>query len=391
VPVKVRRRELVPLILPYLAGLTPAGWDITLVDEMLQEVDLDAPVDIVALTVCTLNSYRAYDLAAEFRERGKTVLLGGPHVFFNADEAAAHGDALCVGEAELVWRAMLEDALAGRLKPRYQADGLSDLENLPLPRYDLLDLRHYGLIKTFAVQASRGCPFTCEFCSERLYLGGKFRCRPVGEVVEEIKRLASKNIFFAESNFGGRRDYAVSLMEALIPLRLRWSTLWSLNLCLDKDFLDLAQRSGLLHVNMGVESLDGATLSSMRKRQNRTELYHAILSDLRRRGISYSLNFIFGWDTENLQVFPRTLEFLEQEKVPVAYFNVLTPERGTGFYDRMRREKRILNEAEIGRWPGQTCHIQPRYCTPRQLEDQVQDLYGKFYSLPSILRRLPLP
>ena len=390
-PVRVRHRQLVPLVLPYLAALTPDDWEVTLVDEMLHPVDFEAAVDVVAITTWTLHSYRAYDLAREFRRRGRKVIMGGPHIYWFFQEAAAHCDAVGVGEAEALWKTMLEDAAAGRLKSIYRAEQLKDLSDFPMPRYDLLDLRAYGLIKTFAVQATRGCPLACEFCSERLYLGGGFRVRPVQDVVEEIKRLPSRNIFFAESNFGIKRRHAMELMEALIPLRRRWSTLWSMNLCYDKEFLDLAQRSGLLHVNIGMESIDEQTIASMRKGQNKTERYHTVLSDLRRRGISFSLNFIFGWDTETRQVFPATLQFLEEEKVPVAYFNLLTPDRGTSLYERMRQQDRIIGEAEIGRWPGQPCHIKPVYCTPSELQHDVQDIHRDFYSLPSMFRRLPLP
>jgi radical SAM superfamily enzyme YgiQ (UPF0313 family) len=390
-PVKLHHRQLVPLVLPYLAALTPPDWEVRLVDELLQPVDFDAPADLVAITTWTMNSHRTYDLCREFRKRGRKVILGGPHVYFFGQEAQEHADSVGVGEAEALWKMMLEDAQGGRLKPLYHAPQLKDLSNFPFPRYDLLDIRRYGMIKTYAVQATRGCPLACEFCSERLYLGGGFRVRPVQDVIEELKRIPSRNIFFAESNFGIKRKHAMELMEAFIPLRLRWSTLWSMNLCYDKEFLDLAQRSGLLHVNIGMESIDSQTIASMRKGQNKTERYHAVLSDLRRRGISFSLNFIFGWDTETRDVFRNTLHFLEEEKVPVAYFNCLTPEKGTSFYDRMRQEDRILDEPGIGHWPSQSCHIKPLFCTPQELEEDVRGIHRKFYSFPSMVRRLPMP
>jgi len=389
--VKLRHRQLVPLVLPYLAALTPKGWDITLVDEMVRPVDLEWPADVVAITTWTLSSYRAYDLAAEFRKRGRKVILGGPHPYFYPEESAEHCDAVALGEGEALWRTILEDASAGRLQPMYRAKLLQDLSNLPLPRYDLLDLRPYGLIKTFAVQATRGCPMRCNFCSERIYMGNVFRFRPVADVVEEIKRLPSRNVLFAESNFGGNRRHAMELMEALIPWRLRWSTLGSLNLCADQEFLDLAQRSGLLHLNIGMESLQEETIATMRKGCNKPQRYRELLAELRRRGISYSLNFIFGWDTETAEVFPTTLRFLEEQKVPVAYFNLLTPDKGTEYYERMRLEGRIFNQKEIGRWPGQPCHIVPRHYTPWELEYGVRHLQREFYSLSSVARRLPFP
>lgn len=389
--VRTRRRQLVPLVLPYLAALTPPDWKVQLVDEMVTPVPLDAPADLVAITCFTLNSVRAYDLAAEFRRRGKPVILGGPHVFFFPEEAAQHADAVGIGEGESIWWRMLADAAAGRLQAVYHHETLSELKGLPLPRYDLLDLRPYGRFKTFAVQSTRGCPFLCDFCAERLYMGASFRCRPVAEVVEEIKHLPSRRLFFAESNFGGKRAYAMELMAAIAPLKLRWSTLWSLNLCADREFMDLAQHSGLLHVNIGMESLHPETLASMRKRQNAVHKYTEILRDLRRRGISYSLNFIFGWDTETKAVFRRTLDFLQEQKVPVAYFNVLNPDKGTPYYDRMRQANRILDVEDVGRWPGQICHIRPAFCTAQELEQEVQRLYREFYSFHSIFARLPLP
>jgi radical SAM superfamily enzyme YgiQ (UPF0313 family) len=388
---KVRRRRVVPLTLPYLAALTPEGWDITLVDEQLHPVPFDGRFDVAAVSCSTLASFRAYDVADEFRRRGVPVLLGGPHTFFHSEEAGEHCDAVGIGEAEPIWATMLEDALDGRLTRLYRAEQLADLAGLPPPRYDLLDLRRYRPFETFTIVSSRGCPFQCEFCSERFLLGDSYRCRPVPEVIEEIKRCPSRNIFFGDSNFGGKRSHAMELMEAMVPLRLRWSALWPSYLCNDNDFMDLAQRSGLLHLNIGLESISPETLAGMNKTFNKTHQYADMLANLRRRGISYSLNFIFGWDGEVQGVFDATLKFLYEHKVPVAYFNILTPIKGTPFYERMRSQGRILDEKEVGRWPGQICHLRPPYGTPASFENHVRNLYRDFYSLPSMVSRLPMP
>ncbi len=123
-PFKSKRRAVVPLILPYLAGLTPPEWRTTILDEQLQDIDFDRPTDLVAISTWTLHSRRAYDIAAEYRRRGVKVIMGGPHVFFYPDEAAQHCDAIGIGEAEPIWGGMLADAAAGRLKPRYEAPAL---------------------------------------------------------------------------------------------------------------------------------------------------------------------------------------------------------------------------------------------------------------------------
>jgi radical SAM superfamily enzyme YgiQ (UPF0313 family) len=388
---KARHRNVVPLTLPYLAALTPKGWEIELLDEQLQPVDFGKRPDLVALSAWTLNSLRAYDIADEFCRRGVPVIIGGPHAFFHADEAAQHCSAVGIGEGETIWPQMLEDARLGRLQPRYQAEPVPSLAGLPLPRYDLLDLRRYRPFRTFAVVSSRGCPFRCEFCSERFLLGEGYRCRPVADVVEEIRHCRSRSIFFGDSNFAGKRSHAVELMEALVPLRLRWSALWPAYLCRDTEFMDLAQRSGLLHLNIGLESINPNTLAGMNKRFNHAEHHAEMLEALRRRGISFSLNFIFGWDGEPADSFGATLKFLEAHKAPVAYFNILTPVKGTPFYDRMHREGRILNSEDIDRWPGQNCYIRPPYGTPAAMEERVRGLYREFYSLRSMVSRLPLP
>jgi hypothetical protein len=75
----------------------------------------------------------------------------------------------------------------------------------------------------------------------------------------------------------------------------------------------------------------------------------------------------------------------------VAYFNILTPVKGTPLYDRMQSEGRIVKDYEIDRWPGQICYIQPPYGTPVSMENGIRRLYRDFYSLPSMVSRLPLP
>jgi len=388
--VRISKKKVVPLTLPYLAALTPPEWEVKLVDEQLDGIDFTTPADVVAITVWTINSLRAYAIADRFRDRGVPVLMGGPHISFHGEEAAAHCDALGIGEGEMIWRQMLADAETGSLRKIYRSAGPSDLKGLPRPRYNLLDMSKYGIFKTFSVQSSRGCPFRCEFCSERLYLGAQYRCRPIPEVVEEIRHCGSRYILFADSNFAGNADNAMQLMEAIIPLKLRWSALWSIRLCANREFMSLAQKSGLLHVNIGLESISPDTLKEMKKNINLVD-QEEILRDLRRREISYSLNFIFGSDSEKEDVFPATLSFLLRNKVPAAYLNILTPHKGSVLYERLKAEHRIIDIEGIGRWPGMSCHIKLPNFSPAELVAHIQDLHRKFYSYRSMLARLPLP
>ena len=388
---KIKKRRLTGLTLPYLAALTPAGWDIGLIDEQLTDIDFDAPVDLAAITTWTINSLRAYEIADNFRRRGVPVIMGGPHTYFYPEESAAHCDAVGIGEGENIWPAMLDDFANGRLRKLYSAPHSPDLADLPMPRYDLLDFSRYTRIKTYSVQSSRGCPFECEFCSERFYLGHRYRYRPVADVIAEIRRTGAHYILFADSNFAGKPSHTKELMKELIPLKVRWSALWPAYLCNDREMMNLAAKSGLLHLNIGIESIDQETLMGLNKSSNKVKQYREILGNLRKRNISYSLNFIFGTDTEKADIFTSTLAFLRDEKVPAAYFNILTPHKGTPLYDRMAAEDRIIDIDGIGRWPGIHCHIKPSYCSAEEMETHVRTMYRKFYSLPSMLARLSFP
>jgi radical SAM superfamily enzyme YgiQ (UPF0313 family) len=392
VPYKLRKRKLVGAVLPHLAALAPMEWEVTLVDDATQEVDYNADVDVVAITVRTVTSLRGYEIAARFRDRNIPVVMGGPHATFYAAEIAEHADAVCIGEAEEVFPAMLEDAAAGRLKKMYRAERPAALAGLPAPRWDLLDPRKYVFYRPFVIQYSRGCPYTCDFCAERRLNGDYgYRYRPIEEVVEDIRRCGSRHIFFAASQFAGNKAHAMELMEALIPLKVRWSTLMSAHFCLDEKFMDLAKRSGMLHVNMGVESIDQKTLHAMNKDSNRVRQYGDVIRNLTRRDISYSLNFVFGSDEEEEDAFRTTLEFLFEHKVQTAYFNILVPLRGTSVHEQFKADGRLIDEENMERWPGLSCHFKPMRYSPEELVDRVAKIRRDFYTLGSAARRLPVP
>jgi radical SAM superfamily enzyme YgiQ (UPF0313 family) len=392
IPYKLRKRKLVGAVLPYLGALAPKGWEVTLVDDATQEVDYDADVDVVAITIRTVTSLRGYEIAARFRDRNIPVVMGGPHATFHAAEVAEHADAVCIGEAEEVFPAMLEDAAAGRSKKLYRAERPASLASLPAPRWDLLDPRKYVFYRPFVIQYSRGCPYTCDFCAERRLNGDYgYRYRPTDEVVEDIKRCGSRHIFFAASQFAGNKAHAMELMEALIPLKVRWSTLMSAHFCLDEKFMDLAKRSGLLHVNMGVESIDQKTLRAMHKDFNRVRQYEDVIHNLTSRDISYSLNFVFGSDEEEEDVFRTTLEFLYEHKAQTAYFNILVPLHGTSVYEQFKADGRLLDEENMERWPELSCHFKPLRYTPEELVRRVAKIRRDFYTFGSAARRLPVP
>jgi radical SAM superfamily enzyme YgiQ (UPF0313 family) len=388
---KARKRELVPLTLPYLAGLIPEGHEVRITDEQVQNWDPEAPSDCVFISVQILNSLRAYEIADAYRRKGIPVVMGGPHCTFYGDEASEHADAIAVGEGETLVPRILEDLARGRLEPRYEASGIHDLCGLPFPRHDLLDPGTLARFRTVAVQTSRGCPYRCEFCAERYYLGEPYRTRPVDEVIEEIRRSGSRQIFFADSTFVGDRARTLKFLERLLPLKVRWSALWNAHRVLDAEMMLLAKRSGLLHINMGVESIKPETLKGMCKSTTPADRLEEVIRTLRRLDVSFSFNLIFGWDTDRLEDFRATLDFIRTNKVHVAFFNVFSPHKGTRIYEQFKAAGRLRDEKNMGRWPGVIAEIRPKHFTAEQLEEGIHGMYREFYSLRSLFLRLPFP
>jgi radical SAM superfamily enzyme YgiQ (UPF0313 family) len=392
-PLRSKTRWLVGITLPYLAGLTPKGIQVDLADDRLTPLPFHRDYDLVGITTTCATAERAYEIAAEFRRRGRQVVMGGFHVSLHPEDALEHCDAVVVGEAEAVWQEMLEDARVKRLKPRYQASEFHDLAGLPRPRLELLDYRRYR-VKILPTQTSRGCPYHCAFCEVPIVYGHTYRRRPLGEVIDEIKtnvRITGlRNIYFIDDNLTGHREYAKELFKALMPLNLKWSCLWTINTSRDEELLDLAKKSGCNHVNIGIENVCPESIFSIEKVQNPVGEYEFLLERLRKRGIFYSLNFMFGLDGDHKELFAKTLAFLEKVKAPMAFFNVATPRRGTPMWDQLNQEGRVHNP-DAEKYLGMICNFFPKHMTPDECEAGVWRCFQQFYSFSSICRRLFMP
>jgi hypothetical protein len=281
----------------HLAALTPPHYRVRVVHQQVQSVDFDTDADLIALSFFTGFAPEAYRLAHEFRRRGKLVVAGGPHVTFNADEALEHVDSVVLGEAESIWTQMLDDASTGRLRSRYTGTA-QPLAGLPTPRYDLLGANFF--IQR-VVQATRGCPFTCSFCTVPTINPG-FRTRPVAEVIRDVQYdrfrhwWQRKVVWFWDDNLTAKRSYIRELLAAMIPLRKWWLTQASMDIGNDKELLDLMERSGCIGIFFGIESFGAESLRDAHKPQNKISTYEARIRELHDRGICVMAGFIAGFD-----------------------------------------------------------------------------------------------
>jgi radical SAM superfamily enzyme YgiQ (UPF0313 family) len=379
------------MTLPYVAALTPKDVDVEIKDDLLEDITFQEECDLVGISFMSHQAPRAYQIAAGFRRRGIPVVMGGFHATLAPDECQEHADALVLGEAETAWPALVRDFQAGRLQPRYQSE-LSNLKNLPVPRYDLLNLKRYKLLN-IPSQTTRGCPYNCSYCEVTQVYGGKFRHRPAEEVIEEIKEIrrltGSDFIYFVDDNFVANRRHAMAIMERLIPLKLIYGCLATANVGDDPELLDLMARSGCLHVNIGMESISQESLKAINKKQNKIKDYERQFKALRDRGIGYSINVMFGLDGDGPEIFDTTVDFLIRTKAPVSFMFILAPRPGTRVREQLLKEGRIYDH-DWTNYCGFKVVYRPKYMTPRQLEEGYWRANRRLYSLWSILQRQTL-
>lgn len=382
-----RSLRYMPLTLPTLAALIPDCLDVELIciDEGIAEVPDALDVDLIGMTVITGTAPRAYELAARFRARGMTVVLGGPHITLVPEDARDHADSLVVGYAEQSWPALLHDFVAGRMKPRYVADGSFDLAQSPLPRRSVLPRHKY--ITSHVFEATRGCIHSCEFCVVPSAWGRKPFQKPVEQVVADIEQQGARRAIFIDLNLIADRNYATGLFQALIPLRLQWYGLATTLLCEDQALLDLAARSGCRGLLMGFESIEVGNLKLFRKGFNRPEGYRKIVDMLHDRGISLQGCFVFGMDEDREDVFEKTAKFAVEAHIDLPRFAIATPFPGTPFHDKLAKQSRILTR-DWSLYDGQHAVFQPKHMTPRQLERGTEAAWKYAYRWSSIAERV---
>ena len=379
---------MTPLVFALLKAATPKDIETVLIDERVEPY---APVrtDLAAISVESFTARRAYEIAADYRNRGVPVVMGGPHVTLLPEEAAQHADCLVIGDADGQWEKVVEDARQGRLKERY-TEGFAPSRHDGV-RFDrsVFDGKKYAPVHL--VQVGSGCRFACEFCSIHAFYGENRAQRPAREVAAEIATLSpSRLIFFVDDNLLWDRDRFVALMHALKPLKRMWSCQISIDVARDDELLDLMRVAGCRLVLIGLESLNRDNLRRMHKNWNHVSgEYDVVVEKLHRRGIMLYGSFVFGYDEDRYDDFIKTAEFARRHSFTIANFNPLTPYPNTALYKRLETEGGLLRP----RWWTDPDFrygdpvVAPRSMSPQDLCDGPMAARRIFYSWRSIGRR----
>jgi len=389
----IRILALPPLNLQIIAAHTPQRFAVEIVDEALEELDFEQPVDLVGITCMTPLAPRAYEIATEFRKRGVAVVLGGIHASIMKDEAKQFADSVVVGEGEELWPQLLDDFEKGTLQPFYTMGERPDITHLPLPRRDLLKQDYF--VQT--VQTSRGCPHNCKFCSVTMFNGGRYRMRDIDNVIAELEALKAKRIFIIDDNILGPGqqcvDRAFELFSRMKGLGKEWGGQTCLNIVEHDGLLKAAHDSGARAFLIGFESLQPQTLTAMKKNMNlrpNTSNFKDSIKKIQDHGIAIVGGFIFGSDDDTPDTYAQTLEFIHDSGIDAVQLTIQTPLPGTALYHELQEQGRLLRDNYPDDWEAYNIFepvFQPKHMTPEQLYSGLIDAYREVASFKRSLPR----
>ena len=377
--------KMEPLTIATLKALTPSSIQTFFFDDRIENIDYNLDIDLVSISVETYTARRAYNIADKFRAKGKKVILGGYHVQAIPDEAMEHADSILIGNAETVWKEMLDDFQHNQLKRTYI--GENQFASIIPDRSIFKDKKYLPLS---LIETGRGCPNKCEFCSITSFYEHTYIARPIKDIIAEIKEIKPKIIFFVDDNICANKAHLKELCRQLIPLKISWTSQAALSVAEDDELLELMAKSGCKNILIGLESMDERNLDQMNKSWNyKLGETDKLINKIHKVGISIYATFLFGFDFDNPENFRRTIDFALKHKFFYAAFNHLLPFPGTPLYERFKNTNRLLYDKwwlkdnyKYGDIP-----YSPVATNPIELRDFCANARREFFSIKNIIKR----
>jgi radical SAM superfamily enzyme YgiQ (UPF0313 family) len=377
------------LALTSFAATTPEHWEIRYWDEnLLDGRPPYAPMpEVVGISVHLTFANRAFELAQWYRSRGSKVVLGGLHVLSCPAECAPYADALAIGDGVQLWPSILRDVESGRLQSTYTATYENDYRQDPAPRRSILPRTSF--LTTTSLIATRGCHNRCGFCylaSDGLRM--PYRMRDPAQIAAEFVADGQPYGVFVDNNLGSNRAYLRELCQALRPLNKIWSAAVSIDVTDDPSLIRTMALGGCTGVFVGFESLTDENLADARKKTPKAGDYARRVRMLHDNGIQVNGSFVLGFDHDRKDVFTRTADWVEENRMECATFHILTPYPATPLFRQMDAEGRLLHRD----WSlYDTAHavFRPRHMSPEELEEGYAWMYQRLFSHASIWRRRP--
>lgn len=376
-----------------IAGICPPHVEVEIFNEKEMDIPLDRHWDLVFFSY--LHSYYEHTkvLSTLFRQRGMVTVAGGRHAGHFADDVEKYFDAVVIGEPEANVPAVIEDFEKGKLQRRYNLPSLGPAAIKP-QRYELLDFKRSPM-RMSSIEASRGCPFTCNFC----VLTGheKYRYRPVADVVDEIrtKMAFNKNFFgliddffgFVDNNLGGSPKYLRELCEALIPLKKNWGCSLTFNILKDESLVRLMAQAGCRYIYTGLESLNPDSIKAMNKGQNKLSDVDAVIRRAFSNGIILSFGLLVGSDGDTNEYLEKVPQYLaDLRHFSITFLGIVCPYPETPFYRQVHSEGRLLPGTISRDYDGYTLCHRPKNLDPSEVVEHFVRLCKQLGSVSNIVR-----
>ncbi len=356
------------------ASSVPPGTEIVFTDENVQPLDFETESDLVCISMMlTCQAPRGWEIADEFRRRGRTVIVGGIAAMLHAEECAMHADSVFVGEAEGFFSQTIDDFKNGRLRRFYRPESFPDVTELPFADRSILDYDCYtykGVRMVDLIHGSRGCRFNCYPCCVPMLGGRKFRPRPPARVAAEIASVDNDRFFLVDNSLAQDRDWVLALFKALAPLDIHWISHPLFN---TDQVVEAAAAAGCWYVYQAVYDMSEKTRNRIRR--------------LKDHGIGVEGTVLLGLDDQTEDDVLRMVDFLLELDLDLAEFTVLTPFPHSKAYEDLEREGRILHK-DWSRYTASEVVFQPKHMTPGRLQELHDYAWEAFYRDESQQQRM---
>jgi radical SAM superfamily enzyme YgiQ (UPF0313 family) len=383
------------------------GYDVRVYIEDIHPIDMDEVMsaDLVAISAITSTAPQSYRLADKVREAGIITVAGGTHVTFLPDEALQHADYVVRGEGEFAFQELVDAIQAGEGFEKIQnlsyvnAEGravhnperpkIANLDVNPIPDYHLITGWKPGGVVSIAT--SRGCPFSCTFCSVPGMYGHAFRTHSIDRVLEEL-RIHRDDLytFFADDIFTANKKRVKELLTRMIRdgLTQEWGAQVRTETVDDPELLQLMRDSNCFNVYVGFESINPRTLKLFQKKQDLAKIERSI-ERFHAHGIRIHGMFVVGSDEDDLETIEATRVFARKHDIDSIQFMILTPIPGSPDWDTLyaRGAKYVISQ-NWSFYDGHHVVHQPRRITPYELQVGAIRAMEKFYSWGGIAQKL---
>src|SRR4051812_1709842 len=370
-----------------LAGMTPREHQVSYIEvaDIKTTPELPSDFDLVVISSFSAQINEGYELARRYSSRGAAVVMGGLHVTSCPNEPGQYGASAAIGEGEVIWPAILEDARRGSLQPKYDARGREfNMADAPMPAFELLEMERYNRI---TVQTSRGCPWRCSFCASSILLTNRYKQKPAEKVLAEIDKIREmwKRPFieFADDNAFVNRAWWKNFLPELAKRRVKWFAETDLSVAEDEELLDLMCRAGCAEVLIGFESPVSDGLDKVELRRNwklrQQPKYKRAIEVIQAHGIRVNACFVVGLDGHDATIFDELFEFVEETLPFDVQVTYPTPFPGTPLYRQFEAQGRLTHAGQWERCTLFDINFRPMKMSAEELRAGFFGLVEKLY------------